>query len=451
MRGAVWVRRRSARHRPRQSSRRPAFVSRRRRYNARPLRAEPIMPISNLHETLVIVLAIGDGKPLMPLTARRTTAALPYAGNYRVIDFALTNCMHSGLRHINVFTQFNSLSLQNHLRDGWSIFNTDLGEYVTAVSPPITEELSIYSGQSDALFKNLYLLDGAQEDTVLIVSGEQVYRMDYAAMVEFHREHNADVTIAAIDRETAQGSGFSTYFAAADDVIERFESLDPPRELPAEGTHFGPLGVFAFKRSVLIEALAALGSNGRRKQHVIDLIRNQLADHARIYSYRFGGKFGRVSQDRYWRALHTLDDYYDANMDLLKLEPPLDIYQADWPVRTYQQQRPPARTVPGHSCNEGICVNSIVAGGTVIAGGGVSRSVLGNRVYIDDGATVEDSILYLGVTVGEGAQVRRAICDRNVRIPPNEKIGVDRERDAKRFPVTPGGVVVVPSNFRFDS
>ena len=157
-----------------------------------------------------------------------------------------------------------------------------------------------------------------------------------------------------------------------------------------------------------------------------------------------------MTQDKYWRTLSSLDDYYDANMDLLKLEPPLDIYQADWPVRTYQQQRPPARTVPGRSCNEGICVNSIVAGGTVIAGGGVSRSVLGNRVYIDDGATVEDSILFLGVTVGEGAQVRRAICDRNVQIPPNAKIGVDRELDAKRFAVTAAGVVVIPSSYRFN-
>jgi glucose-1-phosphate adenylyltransferase len=137
-------------------------------------------------------------------------------------------------------------------------------------------------------------------------------------------------------------------------------------------------------------------------------------------------------------------------MDLLKLEPPLDIYQADWPIRTYQMQRPPARTVPGRSCNEGICVNSIVAGGTIIAGGGVSRSVLGNRVYINDGATVEDSILFLGVSVGEGARVRRTICDRSVSIPPYEEIGIDRKRDAERFHVTPAGVVVIPSNYRFE-
>ena len=409
------------------------------------------MPISNPHASIVFVLAIGDGKPLMPLTARRTTAALPYAGNYRVIDFALTNCMHSGLRRINVLTQFNSLSLQNHLRDGWSIFNTDLGEFVTPVSPPITEDLSIYSGQTDALYKGLYLLDGAQEDTVLIVSGEQIYRMDYAAMVASHVARKADVTIAAIDHETALGSAFPASFKIADGELDEITIFPVPGPLPEGSSAFGPMGVFAFRRSCLIECLSRLDNNGARKQNIIELICRELLGRARIFSYHFGGEYGRVTQDRYWRTLGSLDDYYDANMDLLKLEPPLDIYQADWPVRTYQQQRPPARTVPGRSCTEGICVNSIVAGGTVIAGGGVSRSVLGNRVFIDDGATVEDSILFLGVNVGEGAQVRRVICDRNVQIPPNEKIGVDLKRDAQRFSLTPRGVVVIPSNYRFTS
>ena len=148
--------------------------------------------------------------------------------------------------------------------------------------------------------------------------------------------------------------------------------------------------------------------------------------------------------------LASVDDYYDANMDLLKLEPPLDIYQSDWPIRTHQTQRPPARTVAGRSCNEGICVNSIVGGGTVIAGGGVSRSVLGDRVYIDDGATVEDAILSPGVSVGEGTQLQRCIIDRNVAIPANEQIGLDLEADSKRFTVTPNGVVVIPSDVDFD-
>jgi glucose-1-phosphate adenylyltransferase len=407
------------------------------------------MLISNLNETLVMVLAIGDGRGLMPLTSRRTTAALPYAGNYRVIDFALTNCMHSGLRRINVFTQFNSLSLQNHLRDGWSIFNTDLGEFVTAVSPPISERVSMYSGPCHALYENLYLIDGAQEDNVLVVSGEQIYRMDYAAILEFHAEHDADVTIAAVDRDTANGGGFTSRFALNGDDLCDIRDEKDMSEAPADTEFFGPMEVYCFKRHCLIEMLVAAGAEGCRHKTVIDVIRERLFGRARLLGYRFGGKYGRVSQDRYWRTLSSLDDYYDANMDLLHLEPPLDIYQADWPIRTYQAQRPPARTVPGRSCNEGICVNSIVSAGTVIAGGGVSRSVLGNRVYIDDSATVEDSILYSGAIVGEGARVHRCILDRGVSVPPYEEIGMDPARDAERFAVTPGGVVVVPSSYRF--
>lgn len=408
------------------------------------------MLISNLNETLVVVLAIGDGKTLMPLTARRAAAALPYAGNYRIIDFALTNCLHSGLRRIAVFTQFNSLSLQNHLRDGWSIFNTDLGEFVTSVSPPINEHLSIYTGQANALYKNLYLFDGAAEETVIIVSGEQVYRMDYAAILEFHAERKADVTIVAIDKDTANGATFTSRFAVAGDQIAEIQ-CNVDLDAPAEREYLGPMEVYAFSRKTLVALLNEAGAEGTRDKTLMELIRERLLGRARLCGYRFGGEYGRVSQDRYWRTLTNLDHYYDANMDLLNLEPPLDIYQADWPIRTYQMQSPPARTVPGRSCNEGICVNSIVSGGTVIAGGGVSRSVLGNRVYIDDSATVEDSIMFSGVTVGEGARVQRCIADRNVAIPPFEEIGINLQRDAERFHVTPKGVVVIPSDYRFSS
>ncbi len=408
------------------------------------------MLLHNLNETLVVVLAIGDGKALAPLTARRTPAALTYAGNYRVIDFALTNCMHSGLRRITVFTQFNSLSLQNHLRDGWSIFNTDLGEFVTPVSPPVTEERSTYAGQANALFQNLYFLGGSTENTVIVVSGEQIYRMDYAAALQIHAENNADVTVVTIDRETADGVEFSTHLDLDGDRIRNLTAHPTPRPLAADSDAVGPMEVFVFNRRCLVDVLKAAGAEGTRNRSVMDLIRERMVGTANILAYRFGGKYGRVTQDRYWRTLRNLDDYYDANMDLLKMEPPLDIYQDDWPIRTYQMQRPPARTVPGRSCNEGICVNSIVAGGTVIAGGGVSHSVLGNRVYISDGATVEDSILFTGATVGEGARVRRVICDRNVAIPAWEEIGLDPKKDAERFHMTPTGVIVIPSDFTFD-
>lgn len=407
------------------------------------------MLISELNDTLAMVLAIGDGKVLEPLTARRAIAAMPFGGTYRIIDFALTNCLHSGLRRIMVLTQYNSLSLQNHIRDGWSIFNTDLGEYIMPVTPPINNTLSTYGSVADALYKNLYLLDGVKEETIILVSGEQIYRMDYAAVLAFHAEHGADVTIAGVPAVNAYGATFP--------VALEVEGIDV-KGVRTDATTPGPddnlvwpMRVFVFNRRKLVELLKLVDGKAPIEAPLSTLIGDNMQLFKRVVAYRFGGSSGRVTQDRYWRRLDDLDDYYEANMDLLKLEPPLDLYQADWQIRTYQTQRPPARTVPGRSCNEGICVNSIVSGGTVIAGGGVNHSVLGNRVYIDDGATVEDSILFSDVKVGEGAQLRRCILDRQVLVPPGEQIGFDKARDAKRFTMTPAGVIVIPSDYKFTS
>jgi glucose-1-phosphate adenylyltransferase len=405
------------------------------------------MLISDLNDTLAMVLAIGDGKALEPLTARRATAAMPFGGTYRIIDFALTNCLHSGLRRILVLTQFNALSLQNHIRDGWSIFNTDLGEFITPVTPPIARTMTTYAGVTDALHKNLYILNGAKEENVLLISGEQIYRMDYAAVLAFHAQHGADVTIAGVPAGNAHRATFPVAFELdgvdVRAVHEDVQTSDQTADL------LWPMRVFVFRREKLTELLHALDGQPPCDVSLTALVGQERARFKRVVGYRFGGTAGRVTQDRYWRRLDSLDAYYEANMDLLELEPPLDLYQADWPIRTFQAQRPPARTVPGRSCNEGICVNSIVSGGTVIAGGGVNHSVLGNRVFIDDGATVEDSILYAEARVGAGAQLRRCILDRDVRIPAGERIGFDPQADARRFNTTPGGVIVIPSDYRF--
>ncbi len=404
---------------------------------------------SDLNDTLAMVTAIGDGKSLEPLTARRATAAMPFGGSYRIIDFALTNCLHSGQRRILVLTQYNALSLQTHIRDGWSIYNSDLGEFITPITPPIREGVSTYAGLSDALLKNLYLIDGASEENILLVSGEQIYRMDYSAVLAHHAKHDADVTMAGVPAANANGARFSV--ALEVDGVDVTALHCNAKISDAPDNLLWPIQVCVIKRKKLVELLSTLNAADRTDISLTELIGAHLDLFKRVLAYRFGETAGRVTQDRYWRTLDDLDAYYDANMDLLELEPPLDLYQTDWPIRTYQTQRPPARTVPGRSSNEGICVNSIVSGGTVIAGGGVSHSVLGNRVFIDDGATVEDSILYSDVQVGEGTQLRRCICDRHVHIPPGEKIGIDVAADAMRFPVTEDGVIVVPSDFRFDS
>ncbi len=400
------------------------------------------MLISDLNDTLAITLAIGDGKPLAPLTSGRTVAALPFGGSYRVVDFPLTNFLHSGLRRIFVFTQFNSLSLQNHLRDGWSIFNTDLGEFVMPVTPPMRDKALTYSGPADALLHNLYLLERSGEDTVILVSGEQLYRMDYAAVLTFHAENKADVTVVGVDRDLANGARFDAEFTVEGDT--RLTAVKRPGN---GGT--GPMGIYVFSRELLIDLVREVAEAGIENAGIDSLVEAALGGGRNVALYRFGGEYGRVSQDRYWRTLASLDSYYEANMDLLRLEPLLDLYQTDWPIRSYQIQCPPARTVPGESGNQGVCVNSIVSGGTVIAGGGVNHSVLSYRVQIGDGATVEESILFSGVTVGAGASLQRVICDRGVHIPAGETIGFDPEADARRFTVTSNGIVVIPSDADF--
>lgn len=404
-----------------------------------------LMPDPN--NALAIVLTISDGDLLKPLTSRRATAAMPFGGSYRIIDFALTNCLHSGVRRILVMTQYNALSLQNHIRDGWSIFNTDLGEFVMPVTPPIGTTLTTYTGAADALHKNLYLLSRSSEENVLLISGEQIYRMDYAALLAWHNQNGAEATIAGVPTSEANGGYFDVALTVSNETVQ---AVQPSSEAKREQAGLlWPMGVAVFRREKLVELLEKLTDCPPSALSVPALVGEHMDIFNRVAGYAFGGSEGRVSQDRYWRRLDSLDAYYGANMDLLELEPPLDLYQSNWPIRTYQTQRPPARTVPGRSCNEGICVNSIVGGGTVIAGGGVNHSVLGNRVYIDDGATVEDSILYSDAVVGEGARIRSCILDRQVHIPPGEEIGFDPAADRKRFEMTEGGVVVIPSDFEF--
>ena len=399
--------------------------------------------MSHSDHALAVVLAISEGRELLPLTANRATSAVPFGGIYRTIDFTLTNCLHSGLRRILVMSQYKSHSLHKHLRDGWSIFNPEIGEFVTPIPPQIIGDRFGYGGSAEALQQNMYLLERNHANVVMILCGTDIYRMDYAAMIEFHRRQDADVTVAYLPEDFPDSDPALPLLDIGDD--EQIREIAPGRK----GTRPASMGVYAFSKRVLLEALDSRPAGSWGAAGVGDELLASLLGRARVLAYRFGGAEGRVSQDRYWRRMSSLDIYYQSNMDLLRHETPLDLYQADWPIRTYQPQSPPARTVPGNSCNEGIFVNSIVASGTVIAGGGVNHSILCARTFIDDAATVENAILLSGVQVGEGAELRNCIIDKHVVIPPGEKIGVDAKRDRERFMVTDNGIAVVPKNYAF--
>jgi glucose-1-phosphate adenylyltransferase len=405
-----------------------------------------------LEATLTVILAGGHGSRLQPLTLDRAKPAVPFGGKYRIIDFTLANCLHSGLRRILVLTQYKSHSLQKHLRDGWSLFNPELGEYITAVPPQMRTGESWYAGTADAVYQNLYMLKRSGAEQVLILSGDHIYRMDYAALLAFHAQQGADLTVACMPVAPDDASRFGIMSVDSGSRITRFEEKPVVADsAPGQGEGLlASMGVYVFSIDLLIGILEEDHQQGDSGHDFGEDVIPRLIGKVGVYAYRFGGPAGRVSPDRYWRDVGTIDSYYEANMELLRPVPSLDLYQADWPIWTYTAQYPPARTVPGVSGTEGIFINSMVAGGVVIIGGSVQHSILFPNVRIGEEAVIHDAILFNGVEVGEGAQLDRCIVDKDVVIPPGERIGFNREQDAARFTISEKGVVVVPKGYRFD-
>ncbi len=401
-------------------------------------------------KTISIILAGGVGSRLHPLTAERAKPAVPFGGRYRIIDFTLSNCLHSGLRRILVLTQYKSHSLQKHLRDGWSIYNSELGEYVTPVPPQMRTGESWYSGTADAIFQNLYLLERSGAEFALILSGDHIYRMDYAAMLQHHQDSGADLTVACLTVGLEEARSFGVMTVDEGDRIVSFqEKPENPESIPGDsGNALASMGVYVFSINRLVELLHQDHEGDSTHDFGKDIFPSMVGTH-RVIAYRFGGSSGRVTSDRYWRDVGTIDAYYAANMDLLQPMPPLDLYQEDWPIRTYEGQHPPARSVPGRSGREAEIVNCMLASGTLIVGGTVRHAILFSSVRVEEGAVVENSLLFEGVTVGEGAHLQRCIIDKHVVIPPGERIGFDLSRDAERFTVSEGGIVVIPKGYRF--
>lgn len=402
-------------------------------------------------ETISVILAGGVGSRLSPLTDNRAKPAVPFGGKYRIIDFTLTNCLHSGLRRILVLTQYKSHSLQKHLRDGWSIFNPELREYITAVPPQMRTGASWYQGTADAIYQNLYLLTRSEAKYVVVLSGDHIYRMDYAPMLKHHVESEAELTVACMEVPREQASAFGVMAVDENHKIQSFtEKPNDPLPIPNKpDACLVSMGIYIFSMNALERSLRKDAANPDSSHDFGNDIIPELIDGERVYAYQFGGEEGRVSQDAYWRDVGTIDSYYEANMDLLSPQPPMDLYQKEWPIRTYEPQLPPARTVSSPQGNEGIFINSIISSGVVVAGGSVQNSILFPTVRVDNAAVVINSILFENVSVGDGAHLENCIIDKHVVIPPGTQIGVNKKQDAERFKVSPNGVVVIPSDYQF--
>ncbi|MDA9557308.1 glucose-1-phosphate adenylyltransferase [Vibrio sp.] len=404
-----------------------------------------------MQDTLAVVLAGGMGSRLSPLTDDRAKPAVPFAGKYRIIDFTLTNCLHSGLRRILVLTQYKSHSLQKHLRDGWSIFNPELGEYITAVPPQMRTGEKWYQGTADAIFHNMWLLDRSDANYVIVLSGDHIYRMDYAAMLEEHKAKGAELTIACMEVDKEEAKSFGVMGVDEGNMITHFiEKPETPPTLPHDDTKsLASMGIYIFRMDTLQRVLEEDADNPYSDHDFGKNIIPKLIDNRSVFAYRFGSDKGRAKQDSYWRDVGTLDSFYEANMDLLKAESPMDLYQEHWPIRTYEPQLPPARTVASETGNEGIFTNSIISNGVLNAGGSVQHSIISSNVVIGDGTTINKSLIFDDVQIGSGCKLANCIIDKHVRIPDNTMIGFNRSLDEERFPISDKGVVIVPEGYEF--
>ena len=392
-------------------------------------------------------MAGGKGERLWPLTKDRTKPAVPFGGIYRIIDFTLSNCLNSNLRKIYVLTQYKSASLQRHIRLGWNILSSELNEYIELAPAQQRVGESWYQGTADAIFQNIYTMAIDVPEDVLILAGDHVYKMNYSSMIEYHRQVDADLTIAVVEVELDKSAQLGVVEVDAEGRVKDFhEKPQVPRTIPGKPDKiYASMGIYVFRHPVLVDELQRDAAD-KHSNHDFgkNIIAQMIKRGLNVVVYNFIDENKKAAQ--YWRDIGTLDAYYEANMDLVAVAPVFNLYDREWPIRTYQEQFPPAKTVfAGEEITGriGLALDSLVSGGCIISGGQVKRSILSPNVRINSYSQVHDSILMEGVNVGRYARIKRSIIDKDVKIPEGAVIGYDLDEDRKRFFVSDTGIVVV--------
>ncbi|HMD41607.1 MAG TPA: glucose-1-phosphate adenylyltransferase [Candidatus Acidoferrum sp.] len=397
----------------------------------------------DMREALAVLLAGGQGERLWPLTRDRAKPAVPFGALYRIIDITLSNCVNSGLRRVFVLTQYKALSLSRHTRAGWSPL-MGLGEFIEVLPPQMRVSQQWYQGTADAVYQNIYSIGSERSKYVFILSGDHIYKMNYAKMLDQHVESGADVTVATLEIPT---EGAAKQFGVIETdtqwrIIGFEEKPAKPRPSAVKPSHCNAsMGVYIFNTQLLIPMLLADSEDPKSSHDFGKDILPRIISKNRVYAYNFVDENSRESL--YWRDVGTIDAYYEANMDLVGVSPVFNLYDKNWPLRTWQQQYPPAKFVFADPDRMGVALDSIVGGGSILSGGKVQNCVVGYDVRVNSYSEMSESIIYNHVNVGRHSRVRRAIIDRHVSLPENTEIGYDLEADRRRFHVTSSGIVVV--------
>jgi glucose-1-phosphate adenylyltransferase len=397
--------------------------------------------------TYALVLAGGRGSRLHQLTDWRAKPAVPFAGNLNIIDFALSNCVNSGVRHIAVLTQYKAQSLIRHIEHGWSFLAASLGEYVDVVPAQQQHGESWYSGTANAVYQNLRIIDEARPDRVLILGGDHVYKMDYSIMLAEHAARGAEMTVACLEVPVEQASEFGVMSIAADSRIVAFaEKPKQPVPLAHRPTHaLASMGIYVFDADLLVSELLRDAADPTSSHDFgKDIIPSLLSRH-RVYAHSFKDScVNMVDTTPYWRDVGTVDAFWEANMDLTSVVPELNLYDDDWPILSLQRQLAPAKFVFDEAGRRGEAHNALVSSGCIVSGAIVRHSILFSKVKVREGSLVEDSVVLPDVTVGKNVHLRRTIVDKHSKLPDGFSAGLDAAHDrARGFHVTDNGVTLI--------
>ncbi len=394
-------------------------------------------------DTLSIVLAGGRGSRLKHLTTWRAKPAVPFGGKFRIIDFTLSNSINSGIRQIAILTQYKAHSLLRHIQNGWGFLRGEFGEFIELLPAQQRIESSWYLGTADAVYQNLDIIRSHNPKYTLILAGDHVYKMDYGEMLAFHAEHDADLTVGCIQVPLEDASAFGVMAVDTEaKIIDFAEKPTEPKPMPGQkNVALASMGIYVFNTELLLEKLIQ-DADDKNSDHDFgkDIIPSMISNN-RVFAYQFKNKTDDSMS--YWRDVGTVDGYWKANLELVDVDPELNLYDKQWPIWTYQDQVPPAKFVFDDDQRRGMAIDSMVAGGCIISGAQVKRSSLFTNVRVEQNSVIENSVILPEVTVGRDCIIKNAIIDKGCHLADGMQIGVDPTADAERFYISPGGVVLV--------